>query len=92
MRFEKQQFDNETITLDDNEYIDCTFRNCKFQYNGGEFNIERIHFDSIEFTVSGAAARTVRLLQSLWAGETGRRAVLGLLEGGAAPNGTTGTQ
>ncbi|MGE0582858.1 MAG: hypothetical protein AB7P31_12100 [Steroidobacteraceae bacterium] len=80
MRFEQQQFDDETIVLDDNEYIDCTFRNCKFQYNGGEFNIERIRFDSLEFTVSGPAARTVLLLQSLWAGEVGRRAVQGLLD------------
>lgn len=84
MKYENRQFDNETIVLDDNEYIDCTFRNCKFQYNGGEFNIERIRFDSLEFTVGGPAARTVLLLQSLWAGEVGRRAVLGLLAPAAA--------
>ncbi|MGD9599123.1 MAG: hypothetical protein AB7G76_05955 [Steroidobacteraceae bacterium] len=80
MRFEKQEFDGETIVLDDNEYIDCTFRNCRFQYDGGEFNIERIRFDTIEFTVSGAAARTVVLLRSLWAGPAGRQAVLALLD------------
>ena len=80
MRFEQQQFDNETIVLDDNEYIDCTFRNCKFQYGGGDFNIERIRFDSLEFTVSGPAARTVLLLRCLCEGEVGRRGVLGLLD------------
>ncbi|MBV6417485.1 MAG: hypothetical protein CMLOHMNK_02204 [Steroidobacteraceae bacterium] len=84
MRFEKQEFDAQTIVLDDNEYIDCTFRNCKFQYHGGEFNIERIRFDTLEFTVGGAAARTVLLLQSLWSGEVGRQAVLGLLDPSAA--------
>ena len=83
MRFEQQQFDNETIVLDDNEYVDCTFHNCKFHYSGGSFNIERIRFDSLEFTVGGPAARTVMLLQSLWAGEVGRQAVLGLLAGAA---------
>jgi hypothetical protein len=88
MRFENQQFDNETIVLDDNEYVDCTFRNCKFQYNGGDFNIERIRFDSLEFTVGGPAARTVLLLQSLWAGDVGRRAVLGLLESSATNSST----
>ncbi len=92
MRFEKQQFENQTIVLDDNEYIECTFRNCKFEYNGGEFNIERIRFDTLEFTVSGPAARTVLLLQSLWAGETGRRAVQGLLDGAAVADRTIGTQ
>lgn len=88
MRFANQQFDNETIVLDDNEYVDCTFRNCKFQYNGGDFNIERIRFDSLEFTVGGPAARTVLLLQSLWAGDVGRRAVLGLLERSATNSST----
>lgn len=82
MRFENQRFENETITLDDNEYIDCTFSQCRFEYAGGEFNIERIKFDSLQFTVSDAAARTVKLLQGLWAGEAGRGAVLGLLAGG----------
>jgi hypothetical protein len=83
MRYEGRQFDNETIVLDDNEYIDCTFHRCRFQYNGGEFNIERIRFDTLEFTVGGPAARTVMLLQSLWAGDVGRQAVLGLLEANA---------
>lgn len=80
MRFENKAFQNEVITLDDNEYIDCTFANCKFHYSGGEFNLERIRFDSIEFTVEGPAFRTVMLLKSLWRNEVGRRAVQGLFE------------
>lgn len=80
MRFVNQEFDNETITLDDNDYVECTFRNCTFQYGGGEFNIDRIKFDSMAFTVSGPAARTVVLLRSLWANPTGRRAVMSLLD------------
>lgn len=80
MRFENQTFTNESVTLDDNEFIGCTFNNCHFRYNGGEFNISRIRFDSMQFTVEGAAARTVMLLQSLWADEVGRRAVEGLLD------------
>lgn len=80
MRYENQTFRNETITLDDNDFIDCTFVGCKFHYSGGQFNIERIRFDSLGFTVEGPAARTVLLLQSLWANEAGRLAVQGLLE------------
>jgi hypothetical protein len=80
MRFENRAFENEAVTLDDNEYIDCTFTNCKFLYSGGDFNIERIRFDSLEFTVDGPAARTVMLLRSLWSNQLGQRAVLGLLD------------
>ena len=80
MRHENKTFENETITLDGNDFIDCTFRNCRFLYAGGDFNIERIRFDSLELTAEGAAARTVMLLRSLWADELGRRLVLGLLD------------
>ncbi|MGH8175440.1 MAG: hypothetical protein ACREV5_04155 [Steroidobacter sp.] len=80
MRFENQAFQNEQITLDDNEFVNCTFTKCKFHYSGGEFNIDRIRFDSLEFTVQGPAARTVMLLRSLWADEVGQRVVQGLLD------------
>jgi hypothetical protein len=80
MRFANQAFRNETITLDGNEYVECSFSNCKFQYSGGEFNISKIVFDTMEFTVDGPAARTVLLLRSLWANPAGRQAVLGLLD------------
>ena len=80
MRHENKAFENETVTLDGNEFIDCTFKSCRFVYAGGEFNIERIRFDSLELTVEGAAARTVMLLQSLWTHELGRRLVLGMLD------------
>lgn len=80
MRYEKQEFVGENIRLDDNEYIDCTFTKCKFAYGGGPFNIERIRFDELEFTVEGPAAQTVMLLQALCQGEAGRRAVFGLLQ------------
>jgi hypothetical protein len=84
MRYENQAFENETITLDGNDFIDCTFKNCRFLYAGGDFNIERIRFDSLELTAEGAAARTVMLLRSLWADELGRRLVLGLLDPAAS--------
>ncbi|MBB6095250.1 hypothetical protein HNQ60_004140 [Povalibacter uvarum] len=83
MRYEKQTFRNETVTLDGNEFIECTFAGCRFQYSGGDFNIDRIRFDSLEFTVDGPAARTVLLLQSLWSNEVGRQAVQSMLEGTA---------
>lgn len=86
MRFENQTFANESITLDDNEFVDCSFQNCEFVYHGGEFNISRIKFDSMQFTVGGPAARTVMLLQSLWTNEIGRRAVEGLLNPAQAAN------
>jgi hypothetical protein len=80
MRFENQAFQNESVTLDDNEFVGCTFTNCRFQYSGGEYNIDRIRFNALELTMQGPAARTVMLLRSLWANELGRQIVQGLLE------------
>jgi hypothetical protein len=80
MRFENQTFQNETITIDDNEFAGCTFTDCKFLYSGGEFNIDRIKFNALELTMEGAAGRTVLLLRSLWANELGRQIVLNLLD------------
>lgn len=80
MRFENKVFQNESVTLDDNEFVGCTFTDCRFQYGGGEFNIDRIRFNALELTMQGPAARTVMLLRSLWADELGRRIVQGLLE------------
>ena len=84
MRFEKQTFRTETVTLDGNDFIECTFVGCRFQYSGGDFNIDRIRFDSLEFSVDGPAARTVMLLRSLWGSEVGRRAVQSMLDGSPA--------
>jgi hypothetical protein len=80
MRFENKAFQNESVTLDENEFVGCTFTDCRFQYSGGEFNIDRIRFNALELTMQGPAARTVMLLRSLWADELGRRIVQGLLE------------
>ncbi len=80
MRFENKVFQNESVTLDENEFVGCTFTDCRFQYSGGEFNIDRIRFNALELTMQGPAARTVMLLRSLWADELGRRIVQGLLE------------
>lgn len=80
MRYENQTFRNETITLDGNHFVECTFIGCKFHYSGGDFNIERIRFDSMEFMVEGPAARTILLLRSLWGNETGRQAVQSMLD------------
>jgi len=80
MRYEKQTFQDETVVLDGNQFVECTFVRCKFQYSGGDFDIDRIRFDSLEFTVDGPAAKTVLLLRSLWANPVGRRAVESLLD------------
>jgi hypothetical protein len=80
MRYEKQTFRNEVVTLDGNDFVECMFIGCKFHYSGGDFNIDRIRFDSLEFTVEGPAAKTVLLLRSLWSNDVGRQAVQSLLD------------
>ena len=87
MRFENKAFANEVVTLDDNEFFNCTFESCTFSYRGGDFNLSRIGFDSLQVQLEGAAARTMMLLQSLWTNEVGRRVVEQLLDPARANSG-----
>lgn len=39
MRYEKRGFEGDTLTLDNNEFIDCVFKGCTLEYSGGNFEI-----------------------------------------------------
>lgn len=42
--FRHLMFQNETVTLDGNHPIDCTFSNCSLDYSGGPVILEQTHF------------------------------------------------
>jgi hypothetical protein len=62
MRYEKVSFESETLILDDNEFIDCKFKNCVLRYAGGKFEVEPFIGDGIEIKLEGAALNTSRML------------------------------
>lgn len=41
-----QKFANATVLLDGHHYINCEFKECTFQYNGGHFRADNCHFSS----------------------------------------------
>lgn len=62
MRYEKMSFESETLILDDNQFIDCKFKNCTLRYAGGKFEVEPFIGDGIEIKLEGAALNTSRML------------------------------
>jgi hypothetical protein len=62
MRYEKQAFEGQTLRLDDNQFVECKFKNCTLLYSGGTFEIEPLVADGIEIKLEGAALSTSRLL------------------------------
>jgi hypothetical protein len=67
MRYEKRSFKDETLALDGNEYIDCTFENCTMVYSGGSFTLEPFAFDGVHWRFAGPAGRGVEISQKLQA-------------------------
>jgi hypothetical protein len=60
-----KSFEGQTLTLDDNQYIGCTFKDCTLLYAGGTFEIEPLTADGIEIKLQGAALFTSRLLHTI---------------------------
>ncbi|MCH2486873.1 MAG: hypothetical protein MK010_03900 [Erythrobacter sp.] len=55
MLYEDRTFENETITLDDNEFVRCVFRGCVCLYAGGPYRIQDTQIDKSRLEMEGAA-------------------------------------
>jgi hypothetical protein len=56
---------DETIVLDDKEFIDCQFVNCKLEYSGGLCVIKNVRQINCMYTFLGPAWHTITFLQSV---------------------------
>ncbi len=63
MRYENQAFENQTLVLDGNEYIGCTFKNCTLVYSasGQGGNIEPLSAEGLQIQYEGAAKVAIEL-------------------------------
>jgi hypothetical protein len=69
MKFEKQDFSNQQINLDDNEFSECTFTNCNCVFQGtGIVTLTNCSFSSSLFTFSGPAANTITFMTNMYSG------------------------
>jgi hypothetical protein len=65
--YKDQKLANETVVLDDSEFLNCEFDNCKMVYRGGEMpKIQHCHFMRCTWHLEDAAQRTVLFLRSVY--------------------------
>lgn len=84
MRIKNQEFNNETIKLDDNSFDHCTFNNCKMIYSGtGPVNLSNSTISNAEWTFEGPAANTMTFLKVITEGlgDGGKELLLNSFEG-----------
>jgi hypothetical protein len=82
MKFSNQTF-SEGITLDYNEFIDCSVQNCPVLYYGGQYNLLRTNLTNVSFGFGGPANRTLTYLRMIYA--MNPKLVIDLLEQNVHP-------
>lgn len=69
MKFEDQQFADEPIRLDGNEFVRCRFERCQLTYAGGPVpTLAECQFVDVNWQFSEAAANTLQFLRGLFHG------------------------
>jgi hypothetical protein len=77
MRYDKHTFENETISLDGNDYFSCTFKNCKLTFSGtapvqiSPLNAEDLHVEFLGAAKAGAEFQLALLTASIAGAEPG---------------------
>jgi hypothetical protein len=86
MRFEKRTFDGETVTLDGNNFIECTILDsCEVNFYGGNFTLANTTIGAaVRFGFGGAARVTLDLLKILQ-GQRGPKYINDMLTAGPQP-------
>jgi hypothetical protein len=60
-------FTGETLQLDGNEYVGCTFRRCQLVYSGGQIpRFDGCAFDASPFNFQGGAGNALHFLRELY--------------------------
>ena len=65
MRFEKQTFNHTQVTLDNNEFVDCTIANCTLVFHGGPMSVTRTRVAGVQYVLVDSAVHTTRFLARL---------------------------
>ena len=62
-----ETFTNETVFLDGNEYLNCTFTNCELIFSGtAGVTLQGINFNSCRWTFHGPAGTTINFMTALY--------------------------
>lgn len=82
-RFENETYRDQTIAIDGNQYIGCTFIRCRIVFTGFEEGVfDRCTFTSCDWGFSGPAVNTLNYLAAIYRGlgENGQEMVEGVFE------------
>lgn len=60
-----KKFQNQTIVVDDKNYVQCTFTNCEIVYAGGDYSWVHATFENCKITITGNAGKTVQFMQQV---------------------------
>lgn len=83
MKIEGKKFLNESIHLDFNDLVNCTFTDCTLIYHGfGPVGMVGCSFNNVKWSFFDAATNTISFLAGLYAGagEGGRKLVESMFE------------
>jgi hypothetical protein len=76
-----QHFENQTVHVDGNRYVNCTFDLCKLVYSGGDQPYLKYTTTDCYWTLDGAAKRTIEFLAVMYHSEPrGRKFVEHIIE------------
>ena len=60
-------FTNETVVLDGNDYLNCTFTNCEIIFGGkAGVSLHGISFNDCRWTFTGPAGTTINFMTALY--------------------------
>lgn len=65
MRYENHKFVGETLKLDENQFIGCSFEECVLVYEGGKFEVVPFTTSKTEIRLQGAALNTSQLISAI---------------------------
>lgn len=60
-----KNFKNQTVVMDERNYVQCTFTNCEIVYTGGDFAWVNSRFDHCKITITGNASKTLAFMHQV---------------------------
>lgn len=60
-----KSFKNQTVVMDDKNYVQCTFTQCEIVYTGGDFSWVNAQFQDCKITITGNAGKTLAFMQQV---------------------------
>lgn len=76
--YNEAEFVGQTVLLDSNKYVNCTFRDCEIQFGGAAaVGLDSCQFERCQWKLVAAAGNTMGFLHSIYhgMGESGRELV-----------------